>query len=359
MVTRSRLTFAWADHACANAPTLYVGPRYQGLFAGHDGSQARVLQCSDASAVAALPLLVRELGSGVKEAYSAYGYGGLVGNFTLCEQDVADLRAFLASEGIVAVFLRHAPFLANQRCWPGVNIELNRHTYAAQLPRQGSFDEYVRGLPQKLRWSIQYARRSGLAVVFRSLAEYPWEQLDAFYRLYAGLMTGKGTGAYYLFSEAFFRAHAAALGAGCELAEIVDPTSGELVAGALFLLDSTDWTHYHLSAASPHGMKLQAMELLLASAMHRYGHQGYGHMHLGGGHALDESDGLSRFKRKFASERLDFACTRLVCDETAYPRERCRLPLAHPGFFLIGDARGLQAQAPNDDPRREDQRCLT
>ena len=88
-------------------------------------------------------------------------------------------------------------------------------------------------------------------------------------------------------------------------------------------------------------MKQQGMELLISAAIFRYGNQGLHALHLGGGHVLDESDGLSRFKAKFTSKRLDFCCTKLVCDESGYLMERERLPLAHPDFFLIADARAF------------------
>jgi hypothetical protein len=63
-------------------------------------------------------------------------------------------------------------------------------------------------------------------------------------------------------------------------------------------------------------------------------------MHLGGGHALDESDGLSRFKSKYSTERLDFFCTKLICDVGSYQSERAKIPLKKPAYFLISDARG-------------------
>lgn len=355
MAGDAEIVFAWREPGVDDVPTVYLAGAYQQLFADHDGGRARVLHCSRAGRSALLPLLVREIGPGVHEAYSAYGYGGLAGDLSLSPHDLERLRGFLAAAGIVCVFVRHAPFLGNQARWPSEFVELNRRTYAALLPSESSFEAYLDGLPQKLRWSVRFALRGGMRVDFTPLDVCPAPRLDAFYRLYAGLMCGKKTGEYYLFSAQFFRAHAQRLGGACELAEITDPATGEPVAAALFLLDARDWTHYHLSAASPAGMKAQAMELLLAAACHRYGSRGYRRLHLGGGHALDETDGLSRFKRKFAHERLDFACSRLVCDGAAYARERERLPLAHPSFFLVGDARGACARAqrerePNPGP---------
>jgi serine/alanine adding enzyme len=334
------IEFAWIPAEAEVDRHVYMGRAYLTLLATHDGSEARLLKCTAHGQSAYLPMLVRDVGCGQKEAYSAYGYGGLLGELDLSDADVEALRGFLSEESILAFFVRHSPFLGNQRQWPDSLVELNRRTYAAELRRSDHFDAYLKTVPQKLRWSVNYARRAGLQVSFQPLSQCPPERIQSFYRLYVGLMQQKQTLGYYLFSEEFFLEHARLLGAQCELAEIVDPESGELIAGAFFLLDSSGWAHYHLSAATATAMKLQGMELLLASAIHRYGNMGLRALHLGGGHALDESDGLSRFKAKFADRKPDFSCTKLICNEAGYQAERARLPLKHPNFFLISDARG-------------------
>lgn len=337
----SRMKFAWETGLDSATVPVYMGRAYQNLFADYDRTEARVLACSAGGLTSYLPMLVRELGNGQNEAYSAYGYGGLLGALSLSDADVAALKAFLADASILALFIRHTPFLNNHIEWPGDLCSLSRHTYAASLRSHENFDNYLASLPQKLRWSVNYAQRAGLHVSFHDLATCLDSKIEAFYRLYVELMRQKKTANYYLFSEAFFFEHARALGASCELAEIVNNETGELMAGAFFLMDGTGWAHYHLSAATRDLMKKQGMELLIASAIYRYGNNGCSALHLGGGHALDESDGLSRFKAKFASNRFDFCCTKLVCDEVGYIAERERLPLANPGFFLIADARAF------------------
>lgn len=337
----SEIGFTWVSAASGVEIPAYMGKPYQTLLATHDGSEACLLRCTARGQSAYLPMLVRGLGNGQKEAYSAYGYGGLLGEISLSDTDVESLRRFLSNESILAFFVRHSPFLANQKQWPDSLVELNRRTYTTALGTSDSFDSYLKAIPQKLRWSVNYARRAGLQLAFRSLSECEPERIRAFYRLYAGLMQQKQTSGYYLFSEELFLEHARLLGAQCELAEIVNPENGSLIAGAFFLLDDIGWAHYHLSAATQGAMKLQGMELLMTSALQRYGNMGYRALHLGGGHALDESDGLSRFKAKFADRKLDFSCTKLICNEAGYQAERARLPLKHPNFFLISDARGL------------------
>lgn len=329
----------WVDSADALTPCIYLQAAYQRLFAALDGSVARCLGIRDSAGQQwALPLLQRQIGPGRYEAYSAYGYGGCSGPLLLDAPTLDGLRATLAAEGIVALFLRHAPFLDNQQGWPQQQLQLNRWTYACQLPEASDIETYVQQLPQKLRWSLNYARRAGLQLRFQPFAANV--DCSGFYQLYAALMRAKGTADYYLFSPDFFAAHVQQLGSACQLAEVRDPGSGELLAAAFFLADSSGWVHYHLSAASERGMQLQAMEYLLLGAIQHFGAQGYRQLHLGGGLQLDESDGLSRFKRKFATRRLPFHITRLLADEAGYQAERQRLPLRHAQFFLIADARG-------------------
>jgi serine/alanine adding enzyme len=336
----AEIEFSWVSDMAGLVAPVYMGHAYQNMLSINDASDARLLKCRAQNATSYLPMLIRDLGDGCKEAYSAYGYGGLLGNLTLREPEADQLRRFLASEAILAIFIRHSPFLSNHAQWPSGSTELNRHTYSAALQPSDSFETYLTGIPQKLRWSVNYASRAGLRVTFYSLADCSTERIRAFYQLYSGLMHQKQTSAYYLFSEDFFVDHARALNAHCELAEVHAEENGDLLAGAFFLLDETGWVHYHLSAATPSAMKLQGMELLMASALQRYGNSGYRNMHLGGGHALDESDGLSRFKSKYSTERLDFFCTKLVCDVGSYQSERAKVPLKNPAYFLISDARG-------------------
>ena len=350
MLHPTDVDFAWAqpDVVPANAPT-YMSARYQALFAAHDGSDTRVLLCRAGEHTALLPLLVRDLGRGAREAYTAYGYGGFLGDLLLSEDGIDGLRRHLADDGIVALFLRHSPFLGNHAAMPEGRSRLNRLTYAVNLQRNDdTFAAFLARMPQKLRWSANFALRAGLRVVFHPLSGRSEEKLSEFYSQYRAVMEAKGAADYYLFSEKFFLEHAVRLGEHCELVEVADDR-GNFRAGAFFLLDRSGWVHYHLSAAPREAMKLQAMELLVLSALHHYSHAGYHTLHLGGGLALDETDGLSRFKSKFASRKLEFHISTLVCDETSYQRERARRPLAHPDFFLVADARG------NSAPDRADQ----
>jgi len=337
----SKTIFEWVclEDLPSDAP-IYMSRAYQLLLASQDGSEARLLLCRSGNQRAWLPLLVRDLGHGMREAYSAYGYGGFFGQLRLARGDTNRLSAYLADLNIIALFLRHSPFLSNQSTLPQEFTRLNRATYAVELSELNTFTNYVAQLTPKLKWSANFALRAGLKIEFYPLSECSRDKMLAFYDKYLTLIKAKGIKGYYRFSESFFLDHAVRLGKDCELAELTDNT-GKPLGGALFLLGADRWAHYHLSAACSKAMSLQGMELLLLSAIHRYSKQGLIALHLGGGHLLNESDGLSRFKSKFSNRKLEFHCSTIICDGDAYERERKRLPLTRPEFFLISDARSI------------------
>jgi lipid II:glycine glycyltransferase (peptidoglycan interpeptide bridge formation enzyme) len=285
--------------------------------------------------------MVRSLMGGGAEAFSSYGYGGLYGDPTpISDDDLNNLTLFLAKEGICCLFLRHAPFLDNHRYWPDSVLEINRYTYQVALSPSKSIDAHLRSLPQKLRASVNRAKRGGLRVeaVDTTLMD---QSMEKFCRLYNTRMSALDSDAFYRFDLPFFMEHKSRLGKACRLLVVKSEASNAVIAGALFLADTEfHHVHYHLSAADHEAMRCQAMELLMSTAIYDFGVEGFSILHLGGGQLLDETDGLSRFKRKFASHRLDFFISKIICDPKEYERLRGLQPLRYPSRFLIGDARG-------------------
>lgn len=338
----STVKFSW-DNSRPSSLTnhIYCDCNYQSLIADYDAAEGRLLRCQAQEKICFLPLMLKEVGIGLFEAYSAYGYGGFIGDLKLFDDDLIALRNFLSSQGIIAAFLRHSPFLSNHQLLPNNYKILNRYTYGVNLNAQTSFEAYLSELPQKLRWSANYALRAGLTIDIHPLDSISENQIINFYNIYKQLMESKGTSPYYLFNHRFFNNHSYYLGSSCVFAQINDSDSQNL-GGAFFLLDNSGFVHYHLSAASLNAAKSQGMELLILKAIYHFGLQGYSKMHLGGGLMLDEKDGLSRFKAKFSHYKEKFYCTKLVCDEVNYARERARLPLSTPSLFLISDARSSQ-----------------
>ena len=339
------MNFSWVKEDYPSCCPVYFELAYLNLFAKQSRGQLRLLRIDSHQGVAWLPLECREISEGKWEASSAYGYGGLwsVMPFPVSLNEWGKLMDFLASEHIICVFIRHTPFLNNHLLWPLEKRRANRKTYARTLPTELTLDRFCANSDQKLRWSIHAAQRHKLIVEFHPGSTWNNNDISAFYLMYLHLMQDKSTSSFYEFSEQFFWDHANAFGDQCELGLVRLPQSNQIIAGALFLLDKKNqdsWVHYHLSASKRQATSCQSVELLLAEAIVRYANHGYHHLHLGGGHTLAESDGLSKFKKKFSSNTLDYEISTWICDEQAYQLERNRIPLKHPSHFLIHDSRG-------------------
>ena len=341
-MSHDSLVLSWGVPPEEDKFSIYQQSSYQQLIAPRHQAELRWLKFSRNDAgICYLPLQVRSIEFGIYEAFSSYGYGGFCGDLIrLSEADVDQLAGFLAQSGICSLFVRHSPFLANQDQWPSTHLEPNRVTYESSLPNQEEYEAYLRVLPQKLRWSVNHARKAGYIIeaVSKPLS---CNALEEFYQLYLERMKENKSDPFYIFNLTFFRNHFSLLGGQCRLMLVREPIVGSIVAGAMFLLDPCNgMVHYHLSAASKEGMAAQVMEHLLVTAMFKFSQEGFQRMHLGGGHRLDESDGLSRFKRKFAQKSLEFKITKLICDATLYQALRKELVLTDSSLFLIGDARG-------------------
>ena len=338
------MQFNWVTTLASLACPIYFEQSYLSLFANHSGAKLVILQLTKNSSLAFLPLELQPVGDDYWEASSAYGYGGLWSDeaFFVTAEEHAALLDFLQSQRIIAVFLRHAPFAQNQYCWPENKHTLNRITYTRELEANITLTEFCASSHQKIRWSINAALRQHLVVEFQSADSWKASDVKDFYRIYHAAMSEKKTNPFYLFDEDFFLLHASAFGRQCELAIVRDTKNNQIIAGALFLMDTAGWVHYHLSALMRDYPASQFHELLLAESIVHYGNRGYTFFHIGGGHTLDESDGLSLFKKKFATKKLNFDVSTWICNEKIYYQERQLLPLQHPTYFLINEARGEQ-----------------
>lgn len=332
---------SWLPKLEETPNSVYMSGSYQRIFSCYDNSNPVAVSIEIDGSKLYLPLLVRDVGYGVREAYSAYGYGGGMGHAILDDYGISCLKGFLASSSIASVFIRHSPFLDNRVCFPDSVTELNRITYSVRLRLFDGIEDVLSGFSPQLRRHVNISRKNGFSARITPALECGEDRVLTFYNIYRELMTSKNAGGYYIFSDSFFVDHVVKLGNRCDLVEVFDKSSGAVVAAAFFLKDGSGWVHYHLGAGSLLAMDNHAMKLLFASAIEYYGNRGYQFMHLGGGHSLDESDGLSRFKSGFSDGRHGFYCSKIICDELIYKQERARVNLTRPELFLISDARGV------------------
>jgi Acetyltransferase (GNAT) domain len=159
----------------------------------------------------------------------------------------------------------------------------------------------------------RHLRRSSRALDVEVCAE-PLHYLDDWVDLYAGLVALHGLTGVRAFSREAFRRQLTLPG----MVAVRADRDGETAGMALWLEDAPNaW--YHLAAYAPAGYEVSASYALFAVALDHLRDRGVRRVDLGGAAgAADGEDGLTRFKRGWATgERIAHLCGR-VLDRAAY-----------------------------------------
>jgi hypothetical protein len=191
-----------------------------------------------------------------------------------------------------------------RRAFPDRVVPFKRH-HVCDLSAPAKLPEHHR----------RHLRRSAAALEVEVCAD-PLEHLDDWVRLYAGLAERHGLAGVRAFSREAFRCQLALPGAVAVRAE----RDGATVGMAIWLEDAPNaW--YHLAAYSPEGYEVSASYSLFAVALDHLRELGVHRVDLGGAAgAADADDGLTRFKRGWAThQRTAHLCGR-VLDREAYER---------------------------------------
>ena len=333
-----RIKYSLIDKAEDDEMYIYWSKSYQEIFSRIYKSVNKYIKIEKNNKVAFIPIIIRKLDLNNFEAFSPYGYGGIFGqDIHLSDKDIKILKEYLSENRIHSLFIRHSPFSDNYLSWPKEITEANRITYLSRLENHFNFDSYKKTLKQKIRASINYAQKNGF---YCESIDNPIEDgsLKDFYKLYLTRMIEIRSQSFYHFDYKFFEDHFINFYCKCKLI-VIKNEFREIVSGALFLCDyPKKIVHYHLSGSSREALKNQCNELMISYVNFHFGKLGYEIMNLGGGLKFDESDGLSRFKKKFSNYKKTFYITKLVCDSKTYLETRKSFLLKDNFMFLIGDA---------------------
>ncbi len=329
-----KISWCWPDKPIEF--DIYSSEKFYNLFSNLHNAEAKCLKIiQNNGSIIWLPLLLRKLKNYTFEAFSSYGYGGFQKlTAPISDIEISNIIEFLKNEGICAVFIRHSPWTFNHKYIPEDLIELNRITYQVKLDLLENFDDRLRQIPQKLRWSVNFAKKSGINISIKSINE---KDLLKFYDIYTSRMKELNADKFYLFNKKFFINHLKYLPNNCDIALLKDYDK-KVIGGALFLRDDNGYVHYYLSACKNSAMKMQAMEYLIVNSIHFYSQKGFRNLFLGGGIAKDENDGLSRFKKKFGGIKLPFYISKIIVNSEEYEELRKQYKIKNSNYFLIGDA---------------------
>jgi serine/alanine adding enzyme len=298
------------------------------VYFGHDYGRADALSLegewmtlADSSGAWQMPLVVTELGDGLREGISPYGYAGIhvaegvTSSEAMDAWDVA--RDRLGSLGVVSLFLRFNPLdpdsVAAASRFDELTVRRNRTTFTVATDDP---DLMWSRLRSSCRSRIRKARKHGYSAEVRPASGRDLAPGGDFRRLYDLTMQRLDAAPLYFFGDDYYAELIGGLGPKLLLVEVRD-RDGVVVSSAL-VLRHQQRLHYHLAGSSPDGAVMGSNNLMMWTAAEFAAIEGLDRFHLGGGRGGSGSDGLARFKSTFGGVETDFHTGHAVIDAAAY-----------------------------------------
>jgi hypothetical protein len=288
---------------------------YCRVSAREDGGVAQAILVQHGAQGLIVPFVRRELGGGLWDATSPYGYCGPVWTDHVKEDRLDEMfRAALCSlqeAGCVSLFVRMHPGINAD--WPGLPTGATGRFYSSQtvcIDLARSDREIWSDTASGHRNEINRAGRRGYSVIVDHEASHLYD----FARLYRENMAALGARPYYYFDDKYFEDMHEALGTNISLIAVLHEDG--FVGGALFT-SCGDWLQYHLSASDPSHKAASPAKLVIDARRRDGQQQGYRWLHLGGGRG-GADDSLFRFKAGFSSLRLTFRTAGFVLRSRDY-----------------------------------------
>jgi hypothetical protein len=298
------------------------------VYFGHGYGRADALSIegewmtlADSSGAWQMPLIVTELGDGLREGISPYGYAGIHVAEAVTTSDATHAwnaaRERLRSLGVVSLFLRFNPLdpgsVAAASRFDELTVGRNRTTFTVITDGP---DVMWNRLRSSCRSRIRKARKHGYTAEVRPASGPDLVPDGDFRRLYEQTMQRLDAASHYSFGDDYYSELTGGLGPNLLLVEVRD-RDGVVVSSAL-LLRHEQRLHYHLAGSSPDGAVMGSNNLMMWTAAEFAAVEGLDRFHLGGGRGESGSDGLARFKSTFGAMETDFHTGHAVIDADAY-----------------------------------------
>lgn len=269
-----------------------------------------------------LPLLVRELTSGYRDAISPYGYGGIY-----CSHEVSDphtlwrqTRDHLDRLGVISIFIRDSPLVPTYRPPEALAIVDDHPTFYL---RRMDEEEAWQSMEGRARTAIRKAVKNGLSATLRKVTEPDLEPDSPFRTLYESTMKRVGASKEYIFDNTYYRTLLSGLKEDLYIA--VAERESEVLAASLFMVGETGM-HYHLSGSTKDAFKLGATNLILWEAWRFAISLQLPGLHLGGG--VRKGDSLEKFKKSFGGDQARYSAYGVIIDPELYETETSRAAAA-------------------------------
>lgn len=304
----------WPAFLATTHHDFYHLPAYVALCAAQEHGEPLALFVRGDRRSLLLPIIVRDIPLGGRDATSPYGYPGpLVSGDEypefLREALAVGVRALRAA-GIVSLFVRLHPLL---NAGPPASL--------GTAVRHGETVSIDLSLPAETLW-IQTRENHRRNITRAKLLGYvarmdtTWAHFDEFKRLYRLTMERRAAARFYRFEDAYFDGLRGVLRDRLHLGVVHKDSA--VVAASLFV-ETNGIVQYHLSGSDGSGADVQPTKLLVDFARRWAQARGDRYLHLGGG-VGGRDDSLLSFKTGFSPLRRPFWTLRIVVDEPRYRR---------------------------------------
>jgi hypothetical protein len=296
------------------SPDVYFTPGYGRAAVVAERGEWVLLEAFDGAWQ--VPLVVRTLIDGTKDAISPYGYSGAYASLSLSSVQIqAAWSATLTSLrelGMISLLLRHSPLVPQGSDLPGLRSIISGHPTIVLEPADN--DSAWSGMAGSCRNQIRKALKNGYTGDVRQVSGRDLEPGGAFRRLYEGTMQRVDAAPLYTFSDQYYRELCDGLGANLLICEVRDKMG--LVAASMLLMRHTQRLHGHLSGSNRDDARMGSNNLLTWTATQYAIDQGLRQYHLGGG--LGQRDSLFRFKQTFGGRELEYGVSGMIIDHRQY-----------------------------------------
>lgn len=291
---------------------IYYYEEYVKLYETHD-SQAKCVICKENNNILIMPFIRKEI-DGYYDFETAYGYGGPIANSNNQEwinSALKSMKIYFCKNNYVCGFIRFHSLLDNaDYCCDEIQTIFDRETVAIRTDETEE-EIWSSQIISKNRNMIRKAEKNELVYT----AEYNFESLPEFVKLYNATMARLEAEDFYFFDDNYYKEFIEKFKGKAFLGTV--KKDGELICGALFMY-SNDYGHYHLEGSNHEYSKLAANNLLLWKTALEFSKLGIKEFHLGGGYNCSPDNSLLKFKKSFSNNMHKFYIGKWIFNEEKY-----------------------------------------
>ena len=291
---------------------IYYREEYVKLYESTEG-RAHCAVCYEGDFILLMTYIRKEF-TGYFDFETPYGYGGPIANIDNKEwidKALDEMELLLKNENYLCGFVRFHPLLKNSEICKGhFDVIFDRNTIAIDTS-ETSEKIWSEQISSKNRNMIRKAEKNGL--IYK--AEYDFESLQEFVKLYFLTMKRLDADDFYLFSDDYFKAFIDHFNGKAFLGTV--RKDKELICAAIFMY-SENYGHYHLEGSNHNFSKLGANNFLLWETAVEFHELGVKEFHLGGGYNSEPDNSLFKFKRAFSGNIKEFSIGKWIFNKEKY-----------------------------------------